>query len=291
MSWTEVGERCWVGRYREWDVNVGVVAGSDGLLVIDTRGTLQQGKELLDDVRRLSPAPIRYVANTHLHFDHTFGNKAFADAGSTIHAHENAVAGMLERGEWIKQLCRDNPEGDLDGVLTEQVLRDVVDTPLVPASETFAVARVLDLGDRPVELLHLGSGHTDGDVVAVVADAGVVFAGDMIEESAHPAYGNDCFPLDWPDTADRLAGLLGDATRVVPGHGDVVGQGFVESQKADLGTVANTIAGLHHNGVSLDDALRHTDDWPYPAQDLANAIRRGYDQLGSTRRTLPLIGP
>ncbi len=287
-DWTEAGDRCWVRRYDEWDVNVGVVAGSDALLVIDTRGTLRQGAELLDEVRRLSPAPVRFVVNTHLHFDHTFGNKAFADAGSVIHAHENAVAGMLERGEWIKQLCREH--GELDGVADEQVLRDIAGTPLVPATETFAVARVIDLGDRQVELLHVGNGHTDGDVVAVVGDAGVVYAGDLVEESAHPSYGNDCFPLEWPDTADRLAGLLAEDSRVVPGHGVVVDRAFVEDQKADLGTVANTISGLHHSGVPLEDALRYDEDWPYPVAHLADAIRRGYAQLGGVRKTLPLLG-
>ena len=285
-GWTEAGDHCWVRRYDEWDVNVGVVAGSDALLVIDTRGTLAQGRQLLDDVRRLSPAPPRFVANTHLHFDHTFGNKAFADAGSVLHAHENAVAGMLERGEWIKEQAG---AGELDGVTDEQTLRDLIGTPLVPATETFSLARVIDLGDRQVELLHLGNGHTDGDVVAVVADAGVVYAGDLVEESAHPAYGNDCFPLEWPDTVDRLSQLLGEDSRLVPGHGAVVGQAFLQEQKDELGTVANTISGLHHSGMSLADALRHGDDWPYPVADLADAIRRGYAQLGGTRRTLPLV--
>lgn len=285
MAWTEVADRCWVGRYPEWDVNVGVVAGSDGVLVIDTRGTYRQGSELVDDIARLDPRPVTLVVNTHLHFDHTFGNKAFADVGSVIHAHENAVAGMLERAEWIKQLCRDNPEGE--GVITAQVVRDVVDTPVESATETFAVARVLDLGDRRVELLHVGEGHTDGDIVAVVPDLDVVYAGDLIEESAHPAYGDDSFPMAWPDTLDRLSGLLGPSTSVVPGHGAVVGKEFVDDQKAELGTVANTISGLHHNGVPLDDALRHTEDWPYPIADLQNAIRRGYAQLGP--RSLPLV--
>ena len=284
MGWTEIGDRCWVGRYPEWDVNVGVVAGSDGVLVIDTRGTLRQGSDLLDDVRRLDPRPVSVVVNTHVHFDHTFGNKAFADTGSTIHAHENAVAGMLESAERIKQLSR---EGDPDGVLTAEVLRDVIDTPVVPATETFAVARVIDLGDRRVELLHLGDGHTDGDIVAVVSDIDVVYAGDMIEESAHPSYGNDSFPLAWPDTADRLFGLLSESTRVVPGHGAVVDRAFVETQKAELGTVANTIAGLHHNGVRLGDALEHAEGWPYPVEDLGKAIRRGYAHLGP--RSLPIV--
>jgi glyoxylase-like metal-dependent hydrolase (beta-lactamase superfamily II) len=171
-------------------------------------------------------------------------------------------------------------------VVTEQVLLDVIDTPVVSATETFAVARVIDLGDRLVELLHLGDGHTDGDIVAVLSDTDVVYAGDLIEESAHPAYGNDCFPLAWPDTLDRLAGLLGEQSRVVPGHGVIVDMAYVEDEKVELSTVAITISGPHHNGVPLDDALRHSADWPYPVEDLGDAIRRGYEQLGP--RSLPL---
>jgi glyoxylase-like metal-dependent hydrolase (beta-lactamase superfamily II) len=274
--WTEVGDRAWVRRYPEWDVNVGVVAGSDGLLVIDTRGTLRQGEQLRDDVRRLSPAPVRWVVNTHLHFDHTFGNAAFGE--SEIHAHENAVALMLERGEWIKGLYAESDD---------PMAEDVIASPLVPAQHTFAGARVLDLGDRRVELLHIGNGHTDGDAVAVVPDTDVVFVGDMIEESAPPAYGNDCFPLDWPETVERLIGLLRDETRVVPGHGAVVDPGFVREQGAEIAAVANTISGLHHSGASVDEALAYRD-WPYPAERMQDAVRRGYEQLGPPRKPLPL---
>nr|MDQ4008348.1 MBL fold metallo-hydrolase [Actinomycetota bacterium] len=88
-DWTEVGDRCWMRRYPEWDVNVGVVVGADGVLVVDTRGTRGQGRAVRDDVRRLVPhSPVRWVVNTHQHFDHVFGNIAFDDVA--IHAHENA---------------------------------------------------------------------------------------------------------------------------------------------------------------------------------------------------------
>jgi hypothetical protein len=66
-----------------------------------------------------------------------------------------------------------------------------------------------------------------------------------------------------------------------------VDRAFVDAQKAELGTVANTISGLHHNGVPLDDALKHAEDWPYPVEDLGHAIRRGYAQLGP--RSLPIV--
>lgn len=291
-DWTELGDRCWVRRYPEWDLNVGVVAGSDGVLVVDTRATVPQAEELLAQVRELTDGPIRWVVNTHVHFDHTFGNSVFKAAGATIVAHENAAAQLAERGPALQQHYRDNPGPDpaYPGISAE-VLAAVAEAPLVPADETFALAKVIDLGDRRVELLHLGTGHTDGDVVVAVPDVDVLFVGDLVEESAPPSYGDDSCPLDWPETIDRIAGMLSATAKVVPGHGAVVDPDFVREQGGDLGTVANTISGLHHNGTSLDDALAHTDDWPYPAAHVEQAVRRGYAQLGVPRRpTLPLIG-
>ena len=79
----------------------------------------------------------------------------------------------------------------------------------------------LDLGDRAVELVDLGRGHTGNDLVVVVPAAGVVFAGDLLEESAPPAFGDDCFPLEWPATAGAVVAEGGAV--YVPGHGDVMG--------------------------------------------------------------------
>jgi glyoxylase-like metal-dependent hydrolase (beta-lactamase superfamily II) len=254
MTWTEVGDRCWVRRYDEWDLNVGLVVGVGGALLIDTRATTEQASELLAHIRELTDAPIRWVVNTHAHFDHVVGNSVFTDA--IVYLHENAAA-----------------EENLEGT-------------------TFSVAKVIDLGDRRVELLHLGNAHTSGDTVVVVPDVEVFFVGDLVEESAPPSYGEDSFPLEWPDTIDRMIGMLSDTSKVVPGHGAVVDAEFVRAQAGDIGTVANTISGLHYAGTSLDDALKHTDDWPWPIEHLQDAVRRGYEALGTPRRpTLPLLGP
>jgi glyoxylase-like metal-dependent hydrolase (beta-lactamase superfamily II) len=254
MTWTEVGDRCWVRRYDEWDLNVGLVVGTEGALVIDTRATTEQASELLAHIRELTDAPVRWVVNTHAHFDHVVGNSVFT--GAAMYLHENAAA-----------------EENLEGT-------------------TFSVAKVIDLGDRRVELLHLGNAHTSGDTVVVVPEVDVFFVGDLVEESAPPSYGEDSFPLEWPDTIDRVIGMLSETSKVVPGHGAVVDAEFVRAQAGDLGTVANTISGLHHAGTSLDDALKHTDDWPWPIEHLQDAVRRGYEALGTPRRpTLPLLGP
>jgi glyoxylase-like metal-dependent hydrolase (beta-lactamase superfamily II) len=255
-AWVELADRTWVRRYPKYDVNIGLVAGSEGVLLIDTRGDVAQGEELLGHIRELTDAPVRWVVNTHAHFDHVFGNPAFAEA--TSYAQENTAAAVAET---------------------------------VAIDVTFSVAKVIDLGDRRVELLHLGNGHTDGDVVVVVPDVDVFFAGDLIEESAPPSYGDDSYPLEWPDTVDRLIGLLSATSKVVPGHGAVVDAEFVREQNNDLGTVANTISGLHHNGTSLEAALAHTDDWPWSQEHVEQAVRRAYAALGAPARpTLPLLG-
>ncbi|WP_112245658.1 MBL fold metallo-hydrolase [Kribbella monticola] len=263
-AWTELGDRCWVRRYREWDLNVGLVVGSEGAVVIDTRANADEARELLAEIRELTDVPVRWVVNTHAHFDHTFGNGVFAGAGAVSYAQENAAAALAADGK---------------------------NTEMVAVDNSFAVAKVIDLGDRRVELLHLGNGHTDGDVVVVVPDVDVFFAGDLIEESAPPSYGDDSYPLEWADTVDRVIGLLSATAKVVPGHGAVVDAEFVRDQAGDLGTVANTISGLHHAGTSLEAALAHTDDWPWPAEHLEHAVRRGYAALGTPRRpTLPILG-
>jgi glyoxylase-like metal-dependent hydrolase (beta-lactamase superfamily II) len=255
-AWEELGDRTWVRRYPEYDVNVGLVVGSEGALVVDTRADLEQGQQLLADIREVTELPVRWVVNTHAHFDHVFGNPAFTDAKS--YAQENTAAAVAET---------------------------------VAIDISFSVAKVIELGDRRVEVLHLGNGHTDGDVVVVVPDVDVYFAGDMIEESAPPSYGEDSFPLQWADTVDRLIGLLTATSKVVPGHGAVVDAEFVRDQNADIGTVANTISGLHHNGTSLEGALAHAEDWPWPQAQVEQAVRRGYAALGAPPRpTLPLLG-
>jgi len=279
QDWTELADGCWVRRYAEWDVNVGVVAGDDGLLVIDTRGTADQGRALRDDVRRLDPRPVRWVANTHQHFDHTFGNVAFDDAA--IHAHEHAAAGLQQAADRARELCRVD---DADSPLN----RAVIDTPLRHPDVTFSSVAALDLGGRLVEMFYPGRGHTDGDIVLRVPDLDVVFAGDLLEESAPPSFGPDSYPLDWPETLELVVGVIGEHSVVVPGHGVPVDQAFARGQRADIGLVAATITGLAQSGVPVGDALRQ-GEWPWDAELLHDAVRRGYAQLAPSQRGLPII--
>ena len=153
---------------------------------------------------------------------------------------------------------------------------DVYATDVVPPDTTFASVRVVDLGDRAVELVHPGRGHTGGDVVVRVDDADVLFAGDLVEESRDrdgvPGYGPDSHPLEWPLTLDLVLDLLGPSTLVVPGHGNPVDKDFVTVQRDAIGVVAETIRDLAGRGVPLAEAL----DAP-SGRSLARSSPRPYD--------------
>jgi glyoxylase-like metal-dependent hydrolase (beta-lactamase superfamily II) len=154
-------------------------------------------------------------------------------------------------------------------------------------TDPFSSARVVDLGGRIVEVVHPGRGHTGGDAVVRVPDADVVFAGDLVEESGPPAFGEDCWPLEWPATLDLVAGLTSPGTVVVPGHGNPVDQDFVLEQGGSIGIVAESIRELAAGGRRPEDMAAATS-WPYPVEDLGHAFRRGFEQLPRAGRSLPL---
>ena len=234
--WREVGDRVFVRRHASLDVNAGLVLGDDRCLVVDTRGSDREARELLDAVREVTALPF-VVAVTHAHFDHCFGTATFARAqpGCDVWGHEGCRADLAEHGEeqraamatWLRQ-CGEEALAD-----------EVAAAELVPPNRTFTDAVTLGLGGRDVLLHHAGRGHTDHDVVADVVGAGVTFAGDLVEQGAPPSF-DDSFPLEWPATLKALLPRLGQA--VVPGHGDVVDPDFVASQLTDIAEVADVAA-------------------------------------------------
>jgi glyoxylase-like metal-dependent hydrolase (beta-lactamase superfamily II) len=291
-AWDEVGDRCYRRRYAAFDLNIGVVRGSDGLLVIDTRADLRQAEELLDDLRAFA-APVRWVVNSHWHFDHTFGNQRFVERSrdDAVDAARPAAAVASDLELWghvdLPPMLLGNEAG-LRRALREAYGDEAGDeydrVVLTPPDHLVEHHHVLDLGDRGVELAHTGRGHTSNDLVAIVADAGLVFAGDLLEESSPPAYGHDCYPLDWPVTVAAL--LHHSAITYVPGHGDAMSAAAACEQWAALVAVADTIHELWRAGVDVGDALAEgRERWPFPVDVVAEAVRRGYEHLDDPRPT------
>jgi glyoxylase-like metal-dependent hydrolase (beta-lactamase superfamily II) len=278
-GFVEIGDRVFLARYPQWDVSVGLVVGRERALVVDTRGTEIQGCEAVEDVARLAlPVPVTVVVNTHVHYDHTFGNRAFA--GATIHAHERVGETFDADAERLKDRFRADPEPGPDASYSAEDVRDLLATVPRGPDVTFAAAASVDLGDRVIHLAHAGRGHTDGDIRIWVPDAGVVFLGDLIEESADPSLGSDSWPLDWAATLDRHLGAVPPDAVVVPSHGTLVDTAFVARQRDEMSALADVIRERHDAGVPLAQAQHEPDArLPYPLPWLADAFARGYAQL------------
>lgn len=280
MPFTEVADRVWVLRHPWFDVNITAIGGERGLVVVDTHASAVAAREVIAELRTLDRGKPVAVVNTHEHFDHTFGNATFLDEYGElpVHATDEAADRTITAGERVKAEYRSSPDPRADEVLA---------TAIRPADRTFSSAAVVDLGDRLVELVHPGRGHTAGDLVVRVPDVDVLLAGDLVEESAPPALGADSWPLEWPQSLDLVLGLLTPASVVVPGHGAVVDRAFVEQQCDDLRAVAETLRGLAAQGVPEAEAIAAAE-WPLPAEALGHAVARAYAQLPRARRQLPL---
>lgn len=261
-AWQEVGDRVFVRRYAFQDQSIGAVIGSDAVLVIDTRSTHSQADELIHECRALTDLPIIAV-NTHHHWDHSFGNARFADG--PIWGHDRCAERLRTHGEAMRRTVIEHLP-DLAAELAEVVI--------TPPDRSFDEMAELRLGDRVVELRYLGHGHTDNDIIALVADAGVLFAGDLLENGGPPSFG-DAYPLAWAETVgDRLLPLVREV--VVPGHGDPAGRDFAERQAGELALLAELIRSTTSGVIGLDEVLAAS---PYPAETTRVALERGHHEI------------
>jgi glyoxylase-like metal-dependent hydrolase (beta-lactamase superfamily II) len=276
-AWNETSEGVFIRRFEPVNVTVTAVLGGEGVLVVDTRCSVQEGRELRVELAKLTPLPVRWVVNTHSHFDHMWGNAAFdvplMEPPAEFWGQRNTPDFDPEDPDFLK--LREYLIGEGGPEWKVKVEELVVRTPdrLVTASHA------LDIGGRVVELLHVGRGHTDHDLVLWLPDAAVLVGGDLVEQSGPVAFGSDSFPLDWPTTLAALAALTGENTTYVPGHGDPAGRAFLRDTQEFVTAVAAQIRALHADGVPVERAVE-TGSWPIAdSSHFANAVVRGYAQL------------
>jgi glyoxylase-like metal-dependent hydrolase (beta-lactamase superfamily II) len=248
--WQEVADGVFVRRHAELDLNCGLVIGDGACLLIDTRSHLGEAADLIAAVRSVTPHPWT-VVNTHAHYDHCFGNAAFRPApvwGSRGCAAALLATGERQRADVVAELrAAGDPAADR-----------VQAAPIDPPDHLVDDAAVLDVGGREVVLRFLGRGHTDHDLVVEVEtpdDRCVVFAGDLVEQGAPPAF-EDSRPAEWPATLGRLHALSRGA--VVPGHGAVVDADFVGAQREELLAVLAAVRAGRLDDGPYDPATMHT---------------------------------
>ena len=242
--------------------------------MVDTRASPTEAAELAADLCELGDEPVRWVVNTHAHFDHTFGNQHFGPGS----VRNTPIYGHHLLPDHLDTYERPRLAAWRDGSGSEPT-RDWGQVVITPPTHLVSSPQKLDLGGRTVELLPLGRGHTDNDLVIHIPDAQTWVVGDVVEESGPPMYGSGCFPLDWPATLALLLQQIGRADIVVPGHGPPVSRDFVVDQLADLAAVATLITELHAAGATVGQALAEPAAWPFPAEPLELAVTRAFASL------------
>ena len=262
--WTEIGDRVFVRRYRFYDQNIVAVVDGGEALLVDTRSTYGQAREIIDDLRALGTPRVSVVVNTHGHYDHVFGNRVFRPV--PIWGHERCVTMIEQLGDAHRAaISAEIPE----------MAAELAEVELDPPDRTFVERATVEIGRREVQLSYLGRGHTDNDIVIRVPDADVVCVGDLLENGAAPYFG-DGYPMEWPATGARLLELVGDRTVVVPGHGGHAGRGFVETSLDAFRSIAALARQVAAGELDLEVAMAAA---PYPSDAAREPLERAIAQV------------
>lgn len=205
VSFDEIGR----GLYAytaEGDPNSGIIVGDDGVMVVDAQATPAMARDVIARVKTVTDKPIKYVLLSHYHAVRVLGASAYE--GAEIIASNAARTMIAERGQQ-----------DMESEIGRfpRLFRAVETIPgLTWPTITFPRQMSVYLGRREVRIMHIGRGHTAGDVIAEVPDANVIFSGDLVEYHS-ACYCGDAHLRDWPHTLDRLSELKPKA--LVPGRG------------------------------------------------------------------------
>ena len=208
ISFTEVGKGLWAFT-AEGDPNSGVIIGDESVMVIEAQATPRLAQKVIDCIREVTDKPITHVALTHYHAVRVLGASAF-NAQQVIMS-DMARAMVVERGQedWDSEFQR-----------FPRLFEGHESIPgLTWPTTTFNDTMTVYLGDRRVDLMHLGRAHTAGDIVIHVPDANVMFTGDIVEYRS-ACYCGDGHFRDWPGTLERIRAFGLDA--IAPGRGDAL---------------------------------------------------------------------
>ena len=289
--------------------NASIVINSEDVLVVDSHLSPAAALALTEELSEITPKPIRYVINTHFHFDHAHGNQLFssdveiigheftysmlADGNSKRgRAYETFIGSLPSVIDNLKErIASTNDAGELVSLKTDLMVQEnykKATDAVIPTPPTITLSERLTLhrGGREIQLLFLGRGHTGGDVVVYLPDERIVITGDLLTDGI--AYLGDSHPLEWVETLDRLKKL--DFDLVLPGHG----MAFEDKKKirhfqAYLKDFWIKVQASHSAGTSAADASmqidmrNHAEHYPgiqNPGVAL-DAVLRAYDLLGS----------
>ncbi|HGG04420.1 MAG TPA: MBL fold metallo-hydrolase [Aliiroseovarius sp.] len=216
ISFTEIGDGIYAFT-AEGDPNSGVIIGDDSVMIIEAQATPRLAQKVIEKVRGVTDKPISHVVLTHYHAVRVLGASAFG--ADQIIMGETARAMVVERGQedWDSEFQR-----------FPRLFEGYESIPgLTWPTTTFSDNMTVYLGNRQINLMHLGRAHTAGDIVIHVPDQNVMFTGDIVEYHSACYCGDGHFG-DWGDTLDNIRAF--DVDAIAPGRGDaLVGKDMVNA--------------------------------------------------------------
>ncbi|RMD93943.1 MAG: MBL fold metallo-hydrolase [Alphaproteobacteria bacterium] len=245
-SFTEIGE----GLYAftaEGDPNSGVIIGDDSVMVVEAQATPRLARKVIEHVREVTDKPITHLVLTHYHAVRVLGASAYN--AQQIIMSDTARAMVAERGkeDWQSEFQR-----------FPRLFQGHEEIPgLTWANTTFSEAMTVYLGNRRVDIMHLGRAHTAGDAVVWVPDQEVMFTGDIVEYHS-ACYCGDGHFSDWGETLDAIAAF--EPRAIAPGRGDALQgremvEAAIESTRDFVESTYRPVARVAARGGSLKEAF------------------------------------
>jgi len=290
-------------------MNVGsnspIIVTDDEALIIDSEITPAAARALVADLKAVTPKPVRYVVDSHYHYDHAHGNQVFMRDAQVI-GHDNTRRRMLGNAleqftylrsvqqvptqvATLKERIAKETDAQQKAALERQVansvayLEQVKETVVTPPNLTFDKSMTLIRGGREIRILYLGRGHTDTDVVVYLPKERIVCTGDLMESV--PSYMGDSFPEEWIATLERLKAIDFDTT--MPGHGVVfAGKTKIEAFQKYLRDAITQVTALKKQGLTADAAAAKVDLTAH-ANEFATIRAAGID-VAAVRRIYQL---
>lgn len=227
--------------------NIALLVGKSSAFLVDDE--VPQVTPLLKrELAKTTNKPIRYVFNTHWHFDHAGGNPVFGSDGAVIVAHDN-VRKRLATGQFAPVMKKQIPP-------TPEVGLPVI---------TFAQSLSFHLDGEEVDVFHVDPAHTDGDSIVYFHKANVIHTGDTYFSNGYPFIdlSSGGSSEGYLKAADRVLGLARADTRIIPGHGAVSDRGKLKIFRDMIATLRGRVQKLVAAGKSLADvkAAKPTADY------------------------------